>query len=95
MQGKLASAVRRGTDGKGSDNRDLAGCLPDSEGGRWKSACQQVTRQRPTLPLLCEEAEAARTELDPATLSFSEASAPVLPGTRLRLVPNILKGGTK
>ena len=30
MRGKLASAVRRGADGKGSDNRDLAGGLPNS-----------------------------------------------------------------
>ena len=31
VRGKLASAVRRGADGKGSGNRDLAGGLPDSE----------------------------------------------------------------
>jgi len=33
VQGKLASAVRRGADGKGPGDRDLAGGLPDSDRG--------------------------------------------------------------
>jgi hypothetical protein len=34
VRGKLASAVRRGADGKGSGDRDLAGGLPNFEGER-------------------------------------------------------------
>jgi predicted nucleotidyltransferase len=47
VRGKLASAVRRGADGKGSGNRDLAGGLPDSE-GRGRQQCQPPYPARPS-----------------------------------------------